>query len=68
MSEKTWLRRLDHILDCIRAIEDFTRDCDQEKFLETEIIYTAVERKMQIIGEASKHVPDDVKSEYSDLN
>lgn len=64
---KIWLHRLDHLIEAIEEILQFTRNITEEEFHENRLIVRAVERNFQIIGEASKHIPDDVKEKYQDV-
>jgi uncharacterized protein with HEPN domain len=69
MSEekKRWHFRLIHILESIKSIESFCEDVDKDSFLTDEKTYCAVERKLEIIGEAVKHIPDTIKKEFPEL-
>ncbi len=47
---------LEHILDCIIKIKNYTHNIDKEKFLENSLIQDAVIRNFEIIGEATKQL------------
>ncbi len=54
-----------HILDAIKEIEDFTKGIvSGEKLLQKKIVYEAVIRKIEVIGEAVKNVPPSFKEKY----
>jgi uncharacterized protein with HEPN domain len=53
--------RLKHILKAIELLEDFTSDVNVKKFEEDEMIQSAVIRQLEIIGEASVNLSDDLK-------
>ncbi|TAN60959.1 DUF86 domain-containing protein [bacterium] len=53
-----------HIIDAIKNIEEFTKECSKEKFTRTKIIQDSVIRNLEIIGEAAKHVPAAVRRKY----
>jgi uncharacterized protein with HEPN domain len=55
---------LNDILDAIRKIEAFTKGMTFEIFKEDDKTVFAVIRAMEIIGEAAKHIPDDVRSQH----
>ncbi len=55
------------ILDCIEKIEEFTAGMDYEDFVENDLVSSAVIRKLEIIGEASKKVPDFIRNQYKDI-
>jgi len=55
------------ILDCIEKIEEFTAGMDYEDFVENDLVCSAVIRKLEVIGEASKKVPDFIRTRFSDI-
>ena len=52
---------LEHIMDAINNIEDYTRGFSQEDFIENHQTADAVIRNLEIIGEAVKNLTDDFK-------
>jgi uncharacterized protein with HEPN domain len=50
-----------HIIDSIGKIEDFTNNKEKEDFLEDVQLQDAVIRRIEIIGEASKNIPEELK-------
>ena len=68
MSEpKHWLLRIRHILDAIEEIESFTAGLTREQFLTDIKTMRAVERDIEIIGEATTKIPQEIKTEYSEI-
>lgn len=59
--------RLQHILDAIQEVESYIVDVDFEKFMENSMMRFACIKQMEIIGESSNHVTDEVKSEFSSV-
>lgn len=53
------------ILDSAKKIEEFTRSMSCEEFLQDERTQSAVERKLEIIGEAVKRISLKVKRRIS---
>lgn len=53
-----------HINDCIVKINKYTRGINQQEFLEDNLIQDAVIRNFEIIGEATKHLPQEFRSKY----
>ncbi len=53
---------LNHILDSIYNIEDFTKSLDEKEFKENELVQSAVIRHIEIIGEACKHISEETKN------
>ena len=59
--------RLHDILDEIKGIRDATIGLSHEIFEDVWVIRRASERGIEIISEASRHIPDDLKSQTSDI-
>ena len=55
------------MLESISYIRDFTKDVDWEEFKDDTLVQDACLRGVTIIGEATKSVPDDVRSRYPDV-
>jgi uncharacterized protein with HEPN domain len=56
-----------HIIDSIEKIEDFINNRTKEDFLEDVQLQDATIRRIEIIGEASKNIPEDFKRQYPDV-
>ena len=59
--EKDDLVYIEHILDCIRKIKEFTNGLSLKDFSVNELVQDAVIRNIEIIGEASKKISSDTK-------
>lgn len=55
---------LDDILEAADKIERFTRGLDYEAFAADPKTVDAVLRNFEVIGEAAKNVPEEVRNEY----
>jgi len=55
------------IYAAMEAAENFVSDCAYEDFLEDRKTQYAVIRALEIIGEAAKNVPDDVRQKYPSI-
>ncbi len=55
---------IDHILECIGLIESYLRDKTFEDFLGSTQLQDAVIRRIEIIGEATKNLPQDFKEKH----
>ncbi len=55
------------MLESISHIREFIKDVNWESFKDETMIQDAVLRRITIIGEATKSVPDDVRSKYPDV-
>ncbi len=59
--------RLQHILEAIENIFEFTQNIDFEKFSSQKLIQHAVIRNFQIIGEAACHLTKDFREQNSQI-
>ena len=58
---------INDILDSILKIEEYTKDLSFEKFSKNRMVIDAVVRNFEIIGEASKNIPSEIKLLYKDI-
>jgi uncharacterized protein with HEPN domain len=61
------LAYIEHILDCIRKIKEFTGGLSIKDFSVNELVQDAVIRNIEIIGEASKKISSDTKQIYYEI-
>ena len=52
------------IVDAIESIEEFVAGMNFEEFKNDDKTVSAVVRKLEIIGEATKNIPDEIKEKY----
>jgi uncharacterized protein with HEPN domain len=55
---------VEDVIDAINSIEEYTRGLTCERFVKDKKTVDAVVRNFEIIGEATKHVPERVRKEY----
>ena len=55
------------MLEAIKAIEKFVDKLDFEAFLEDDKTSSAVIRKFEIIGEATKNIPQKIRKNHPDI-
>jgi uncharacterized protein with HEPN domain len=67
MSEREWQLFAKDILRSINRILEYTEEMNQEEFLHDYKTFDAVMRNLEIIGEASKSLPEDLKIRYQDI-
>jgi uncharacterized protein with HEPN domain len=53
-----------HIVEAVRSIEDNLRGVTEKEFYASEVLRGFVERKLEIIGEATKRIPDEFKKHH----
>jgi uncharacterized protein with HEPN domain len=58
---------LKDILEAIDRIETYTKDLSFEDFCGSKLVQDGAVRNLEIIGEAIKHVPVEVRKKYPDL-
>ncbi len=68
MSKRYWKLFVEDILESIEWIEKYTEAVDFEEFRADRKTIDAVVRNFEIIGEASKFIPDDLKEKYQDVD
>ena len=59
--------RVQHILDAIQEIETYLLDTDFSEFMENSMMKFACIKQMEIIGEASNHISDEIKLKFSGI-
>lgn len=55
------------ILDSIQVIEKYVEHKTEDDFLEDGILQDAIIRRIEIIGEAVKNIPEQIKQTYPDV-
>ena len=58
---------LEDILERIDKIERYVGNMTQEELIQDDKTYEAVVYNLQIIGEASKHIPEEYRQAYSQI-
>lgn len=58
---------LGDIANCIEKIEKYVNGVSKTKFLKDTLIQDAVLRRLEIIGEAVKNIPDEFRKKYPDI-
>ena len=64
MSHRKWKFRIRHILDAISHIQEYTRGMNENILKNDPKTLDAVIRNFQVIGEATKLVPAEVRERY----
>lgn len=56
------------IIESLFAIQSYTKTVTVDDFLTKKMIQDAVVRRMEIIGEASKQIPEEIRNKYEDVD
>ena len=56
---------LNHILDAINAIEEYTKGMSENEFFSNSMAHDAVIRQLEIIGEAANNISNDFQEKHS---
>ncbi len=67
MVKKTVLPRLDDILGAINDVEAILRGIDYEAYVRNTLHRRAVERCVEIVSEASRHIPEHLTSRRPEI-
>lgn len=59
--------RIQHIYDAIIEIESYLIGADFDKFMNDSMMRFACIKQMEIIGEASNHVSEEIKQQFSEI-
>ena len=66
MSKKSrdYILYLEDIIEAIEKIEKYTQGMDFDKFSNNEMVIDAVIRNFEVIGEAAKNIPKEVREKH----
>lgn len=58
---------IEDILECITKIEEYTKEVTEDEFYENTQVQDAVLRRLEIIGEAVKNIPQEFREKYPEI-
>lgn len=67
MNEKDDLAFIEHILESINAIEEFSKNMNREELASNRMKQSAIVREIEIIGEAVKNVSEETKKKHKEI-
>ncbi|NCS87452.1 MAG: hypothetical protein AUK34_05875 [Ignavibacteria bacterium CG2_30_36_16] len=67
MSKRDWRILFLDIIESINKIETYTKGMNFEDFSYNSLVIDAVVRNIEIIGEASKNISEDLQNEFKDI-
>ena len=68
MSKREWKRFIEDILESIGLIESYIQNMELSDFSKDRKTIDALVRNFEIIGKASKFIPDDIKIEHAEID
>ncbi|MBS3065535.1 DUF86 domain-containing protein [Candidatus Pacearchaeota archaeon] len=65
--EKEDIIFIEHILDSINAIENFSKDISKEELISNRLKQSAIVREIEIVGEAVKNISKKLKKKHTEV-
>ncbi|MFZ3131635.1 MAG: DUF86 domain-containing protein [Desulfosporosinus sp.] len=67
MNKRNYIMYLEDIIDSMERIEEYARQLSYEDFAKNKLVMDAVIRNLEVIGEASRNVPEKIMNFYPDI-
>lgn len=67
MKKRTHKMFVEDIMEAVNKVDHYIKGFTYEAFVKNEMAVDAVMRNLEIIGEASRNIPDDVREKYPDI-
>lgn len=64
---RAWRFYLDDMIDFAQKVLAYTDGLDQDRFVASGLNYDATVRNLELLGEAAKHVPEEVRARYPEV-
>jgi len=64
---RNFIMYLEDMIQSMERIGEYIEDFDFQKFNNNQLVIDAVVRNFEIIGEASKNIPKDIREKYSEV-
>jgi uncharacterized protein with HEPN domain len=56
---------LNHMLDAITQVETYLNSATKQQFIEENMLHDAVIRQLEIVGEASRNISEEIQEKYN---
>lgn len=67
MPRRAWRERVEDILQAVERIRSYTESLNARSFAEDQKTIDAVVRNLEVIGEASSHIPLEIQGRHSEI-
>jgi uncharacterized protein with HEPN domain len=67
MKRNSYRLFVEDMLEAMNKIERYIKGSTYDKFEENEVVIDAVIRNLEIIGEAVKNIPEEVRAKHTDI-
>jgi len=67
MSKRDYRLFLEDMLEAVERIEEYTKGYSFEDFINDRKTIDAVVRNLEILGEAARNIPDEIRKEYHEI-
>lgn len=65
--DRRWQLRIEHMLESIGKVQQYVTGFTEDTFAAQGMVVDAVIRNFQVLGEAVRHVPDEVQARYPEV-
>jgi uncharacterized protein with HEPN domain len=67
MKNRDYRMFLEDILQSIAKIQNYLSGLSYDDFIQNGLVFDAVIRNLEVIGEATRHIPEDIKNKYTEI-
>ena len=64
---REWRFYVKDMISFAQKVQSYTAGFDQAGFITSEITYDATLRNLELIGEAATHIPEEIRSAYTEI-
>ncbi len=67
MNKRSYELYITDILQSMERIENYISNMGYDEFIQNILVRDAVLRNLEVIGEAAKNIPEDIREKYPDV-
>ena len=64
---REWRFRIENMIEFCEQVQEFTDGMEEADFFSNSLVNAATLHKIALIGEAARHVPEDIRSDYTEI-